>query len=91
MSTPQEQAAELRFTPTEQAALDLLSDGNPHHRDQFLPLIPHGQGDHTNVKTLIQLLRTKLRRKGHDIVLITLNRQKHYRHVILLPPESYLE
>ena len=72
-----------RFTPTEQRFLDLLSDGQPHGREELRGLLNDSLCDLSRIQIHVSRLRAKLRPLGQDIVC-ELGGGIHYRHVRLL-------
>lgn len=72
------------FTKTEQAILQLLSDGGPHKRDDIKALLPDELAELSQVYWHVSNLRKKLESRGETIVCERANRCTHYRHVRLL-------
>lgn len=76
------------YTPTEERIVSLLSDGLNHRRAEILACIDE-LADHRVMRVHIFNIRTKLKRKGRD-VLCTFDRNRAvcYRMVITLQPEQ---
>ncbi len=73
-----------RFTPTEQAILELLSDGMPHPRDEVKRLLPDDLADARAIAVHVCNLRRKIGRVGQDIIFTIDRRRKCYRLVRML-------
>ena len=85
-----ESSETLRFSPTQRRILKLLSDGEPHRREELLRCIDEETdpkkftADGRNLQKHLCLIREKIRPRGHDIVCQLLHRAIHYRHIITL-------
>ena len=71
------------YTPTQQRILDLLSDGQPHPREELLECIDDELSNPHNLPNHLCLLRKRLP-ADHDIICQLLRNKIHYRHVRLL-------
>lgn len=69
------------FTKTQQALINLLSDGHPHTRSELHDLC--GPSSLKNVRCHLSMIRKKLPR-GEDIVCRIVNRRICYQHVRLI-------
>jgi hypothetical protein len=72
------------YTPTQQAMLDVLSDGQAHTRQELHACLPDELGPLSNINSHLCNTRKHLRPIGQDIVCELVNRRICYRHVRLL-------
>lgn len=73
---------EVRFTPTQQAMLQVLSDGMPHRKEDLYACLPEGyESDMRAVITMVHKIRKKLRTVGQDIICEYSYGVYKYRHV----------
>ena len=73
------------FTPTEQAILQVLSDGMSHSRAELQPCLRDELGSADNVKIHITNIRKKLRPKSEDIICQRVHlAEATYRHIRIL-------
>lgn len=71
-------------TPTEEAILNVLSDGMPHTREELHTCLPDPLSAISAIQPHISHLRSKLVPIGHDIVCEFRDRQYMYRWIRLL-------
>lgn len=71
-----------KFTKTERAILEILSDGKPHHRDELRDRCDLSGS--SSVTKHIQKMRPKVARVGQLIPCVLVNRRIHYQHVQML-------
>lgn len=71
------------FTPTERAILDILSDGQPHAKDELIACLPDDLGDFGNVQNHLTNIRKKIRPR-EDIIAQLVQRRVYYRHIRVL-------
>ncbi len=71
------------YTPTQQAMLDVLSDGKRHTRQELHACLPDPLGALSNIQPHLTAIRKKLQPKGHDIVC-EYNRGLFYRHIRMI-------
>jgi hypothetical protein len=73
------------FTPTQRAILSVLSDGEPHGRDELVACLSDDLANPNAIHYHLCPLRKILRAKGEDIICeYTKRRAQRYRHVRLL-------
>lgn len=77
---------DVRYTPTEQRMLEMLSDGMRHLREELHTCLWDEQSSLKAIRVHICRLRVKLRRFGEDLICETDGRRLYYRHVRLLVP-----
>lgn len=82
LTPPPKRDLSLELTKTQNAMLEILSDGLPHHRDELHALC--GPSCAGVVSQHLQGVRKKLRMFGQDIICELRNRTTYYRHVRLL-------
>lgn len=70
------------YTATQQAMLDILSDGLPHTREELHACC--GPSCRRTIQVHLSHIRKKLRPKGEDILCTYTNRGWRYQHVRLL-------
>lgn len=83
---------EPRFTPTQQAMLQVLSDGMPHRKEDLYACLPEGYYSDIRVVTVhVSNLRKLLKPQGMDIVCEYRYGVYMYRQVRLLhsPNDGY--
>ena len=73
------------FTPTQKRILTVLADGYRHSREELRRCIDE-YSELTTLRMHLSYLRTKLHRRGEDIICELYQRGIHYRHVRLLVP-----
>lgn len=72
-----------RWTPTQQAIMNVLSDGNFHPIEELIACLPDsGMGTRKNVKDHLSDMRKLL--VGHDIYARTREGRTHYQLVRLI-------
>lgn len=76
------------FTPTQQAILDVLSDGEGHSTRELHGCLPDELTDLKQVRGHIFNLRKKLRPEGQDILCVMQMGRFYYRWVRLLHPSQ---
>lgn len=76
------------FTRTEYLILEVLSDGEPHHRSELHSCLWDDGGALYNVNQHIYNLNRKLRPLGLDIVSIYRNRRSFYRWMRVYRPQD---
>lgn len=76
------------YTPTQARIVKLLSDGEPHRREELRALLPDDLGGFENLKPHLTAIRKHLRPRGEDIVCRFLNRGLHYQHVRLISSDE---
>lgn len=76
-----------KFTPTQQAMLDVLADGLPHTFDELHACLLDDLSQISTIQFHISNLRKVLRPLGQDIICEVANRRKYYRHIRLLLSE----
>ena len=74
------------FTKTQQALLQLLSDGQPHPRKDLIACLGDSLADRFTLNRALKNLRPKLRTRPEDIICELKHKGIHYRHVKLLAP-----
>lgn len=72
------------FTKTQNAILAVLSDGQPHTREELHRCLPDDMTEMSAVRVHVCNIRKVLRLKGQDIVCELKNGRIHYRHVRIL-------
>ena len=76
---------EVRFTPTQQAMLQVLSDGMPHRKEDLYACLPEGYySDMKAVVNMVSKMRKKLQPLGQDVICEYRYGVYMYRHVRLL-------
>lgn len=75
-----------KFTPTERAILELLSDGKAHHRDAIRDHCDIASSD--KVSFHVRNIRKKIERVGQAMPCILINRRIHYQHFVMLNHEE---
>jgi DNA-binding CsgD family transcriptional regulator len=78
------------FTPTQQAMLRILADGNPHTKQELHKCLNDELQSLTSVKVHVSNIRKVLRLTGQDIACEMVNRATYYRQVRLVG-SSYRE
>lgn len=73
-----------RYTPTQQRMVDVLSDGQPHRREELHACLVDELGAVENIRVHLSALRAKLRPLGEDILCEYRGHQFYYRHVRLI-------
>lgn len=74
---------EVRFTPIQQKMLAILSDGQPHTKEE-LHSVCHPESRVSLVRQHVAMIRKKLTQKGETILCEYSNKGYFYRHVRLL-------
>lgn len=74
----------MRFTPTQQRILDILSDGMPHHRSELHRCLNDDMSSTKVLRGHIYLLREKLLKRGENILCEYFKGSFMYRHVRLI-------
>lgn len=77
-----------RFTPVQRRMLAVLSDGEPHSRQELHGCLADDLGALSNIRWHLMQLRKKLRVKGQDVLIEYRERKMHYRMVRLIGAES---
>ncbi len=74
------------FTPTQTRMLEVLSDGEPHSRQELHACLYDNdpQASLSNINNHITAIRAKIKPLGESILCVLVARQPHYRHVKLL-------
>lgn len=72
------------FTKTQNAILAVLSDGQPHTREELHKCLPDDMTELSAVRVHVCNIRKVLRLMGQDIVCELRHRKIHYRHVRVL-------
>lgn len=72
------------FTKTQNAMLAVLSDGQPHTREELHKCLPDELSEMSAVRFHISNIRKVLRPKGQDIVCELKYGKIHYRHVRII-------
>lgn len=72
------------FTPTQQAMLRVLADGQAHTREELHACLPDELGAVSNIHRHLCAIRKWLRPIGQDVVCQLRNRRIYYRHICLL-------
>lgn len=54
----------IRFTPVEYRMINLLSDGEPHHRNELRKCLYDDLGRDLNIRVMICKIRSKIRPTG---------------------------
>ncbi len=72
------------FTKTQTAILAVLSDGQPHTREELHKCLPDDMTEMAAVRVHVCNIRKLLRPKGEDIICELKNSKIHYRHVRIL-------
>jgi hypothetical protein len=75
---------DIKFTPTQQRLLKVLSDGMPHKREELMACLADGLSNPVTVNNHLADIRKFLRLIGQDIICEFIHRQRQYRHVRLL-------
>ena len=73
--------AKCDYTVTEQAMLDVLSDGKEHSKEEIRRCLPDDLSD--NIKSHLYNLRRKIRSGGRDIVCLSKGRQRPVRYQLV--------
>lgn len=60
----------VRFTPTQQRIMDLLSDGQPHGRTELHGCLRDSLSEVQTIENHISHLRKVLRPRGEDIICV---------------------
>jgi len=76
----------IKFTKTQRAILDVLSDGGPHPREELRQCLDDELASLAAMRVHLSELRKLLRPQGQDIICELRHRKTHYRHVRLLKP-----
>lgn len=74
----------MKFTPTQQKIIDILSDGQRHTAQELFDCLPDELGYIDNLTQHISNIRNRLKPIGQWIVCETANKRRYYRHVRLL-------
>ncbi len=72
------------FTKTQNAILVVLSDGQPHTREELHKCLPDDMTEMSAVRVHVCNIRKVLRTRGQDIICELKNGGIHYRHVRIL-------
>ncbi len=78
----------IHYTPTQQAMLDVLSDGCPHSRLELHGCLRDELGDIGNIKVHLSNLRKRLRLISEDVVCVYVRGDLRYQHIKLLVKQS---
>lgn len=81
-----QQVTDNGYTPTQKIILKVLSDGQPHHKEELRSSMPDELCSIESLRVHITMLRKKLRPQKQDIICEIKNRRIFYRHVKLLFP-----
>lgn len=71
------------FTTTQKALLNLLSDGEPHKRQELMDVLGDELASRNALQCQLQLIRGKIK-PAQNIVCVLRNRTIHYQWVALL-------
>jgi hypothetical protein len=74
-----------KLSMIQEKMLAVLADGMPHKRQELIDCIGDELADYNNLHPHLTAIRRIIRPMGHDIICQLVNRQHHYRHVLLLP------
>lgn len=77
----------LKFTPTEERILAVLSDGFPHHRDQLKDCLDE-LASFADLANHLCRLRAKLKLRGRSVICELRGKAIMYRQVILINPNA---
>ncbi|MDB4786196.1 hypothetical protein OAG36_00530 [bacterium] len=76
----------MKFTPTQERILKVLSDGRIHTKDELFNCLDDELADRNGsaVKRHLSIMRKQLRPNGQDIICEFFQRKRFYRHVRLI-------
>ena len=72
------------FTPTQQRIVDVLQDGQPHHRNELFQCLNDDLTTYTTLKVHLCNIRKVLRPLGQDVICELSGQQVYYRLARLL-------
>ena len=77
------------LSPTQRLMLDILVDGKPHHPSELHACLD-SYGDESNIHRHLSALRKILRPQGQDIICQFIRRQRLWRLIRCVEPDSTL-
>lgn len=76
------------FSPIQMRMIEILADGQPHHRDQLFECMENPMNSRAALWFHLGVIRKHLRPRGQNIICELIHRAIYYRHVQLIAPAS---